>query len=133
MDPTEALIAVSAVHAGFQLVVSVVVYPSLADSSVESWPATHEAHSRRISFLVVPLYGLLLVVSAWVLASGPGALAVTSVVANLLAVGITATVAAPTHGRLGREGRTSGSMARLLWSDRVRTLCAVVALAAALL
>jgi len=28
---TEALLALSAVHAGFQLVVSVVVYPALAD------------------------------------------------------------------------------------------------------
>jgi len=43
---------------------------------------------------------------------------------------VTATAAAPTHGRLGR-GRTPELVARLLVADRVRLGCAVLALAGA--
>ena len=57
-----------------------------------------------------------------------GALAVAG---NALALATTALVAAPTHGRLGREGPTTALLARLLLADRVRLLAVLVALAGA--
>ena len=136
MEPEGALLAVTAAHAGFQVVVSAVVYPALADVSAGSWtrgPA-HADHSRRVTYVVAPLYGLLVGVCAWALLAGPvttaGAVAVTG---NVVAMATTAVMAAPTHGRLGREGRTDAAVGRLLWSDRVRTAAAVIALVGACL
>ncbi len=52
---------------------------------------------------------------------------------NAAAALVTATLAAPTHGRLGREGPSAALLARLLRVDRARTVGAVVALVASLL
>ena len=135
---TEALLAVSALHAGFQLVVTVVVYPALADVPADRWEPAHAAHSRRITWLVAPLYVAVAAVGTWSLLAWPvgSAAQVGTAVAlagHAVAVGTTALVAGPTHGRLGRDGRRPELVGRLLRSDRVRTLGAVVALGAALL
>ena len=134
MTPTDALLAVTALHAGFQAVVTVVVYPALRDLAADGWPAGHAAHSRRISVLVVPVYLLVLVTCGWVLYDGAatswgGALAIGG---NALALATTALVAAPTHGRLGRAGPEPALVARLLLADRVRLLAVLVALAGAI-
>jgi hypothetical protein len=135
MTPEEGLLAVSALHAGFQSVVTVVVYPALRDLPPERWAAGHAAHSRRITYLVVPLYTAVTAACVWVLLAGseswPVALAV---VGNAAALAVTALVAAPAHSRLGRVGQESALLARLLLADRVRlaaTLLAVVAAALA--
>ena len=126
---TEALLAVSALHAGFQLVVSVVVYPALADVPAERWEPAHEAHARRISWLVAPLYAAVAAACLWLLVAGPPTTAtVLAVCGHAVAAGTTAAVAAPAHGRLGREGKQPRLVRRLLVADRVRTAGAVVAL-----
>ncbi len=131
MTATEALLAVSALHAGFQLVVSVVVYPALGDVPAERWGPAHAAHSRRITWVVAPLYAAVAAVCAWTLLAGPVDAAVAVALAgHALAAGTTALVAAPTHGRLGRDGRQRELLRRLLLSDRVRTLGAATALVA---
>ncbi len=133
MTATEALLAVSALHAAFQLVVSVVVYPALADVPADGWASAHAAHSRRITWLVAPLYAAVAGVGLWVLLSWP--LPVASLVAlagHALAGATTALLAAPTHGRLGTEGKRPELVRRLLVADRVRTAGAVVALLASL-
>ena len=133
MTATEALLAVSALHAGFQLVVTVVVYPALADVPDGSWAQAHDDHSRRISWVVAPLYAVVAAACAWVLLSWPvGAAAAVAVLGHAVAGGTTALVAAPTHGRLGREGKRPELVGRLLRADRVRTAAVLVALAAAL-
>ena len=134
---TEALLAVSALHAGFQLVVSVVVYPALADVPAALFAPAHTAHSRRITWVVAPLYAAVAAVCAWSLLAWPApvvAQAGTAVAlaGHAVACGTTALVAAPTHGRLGREGRRPELVGRLLRSDLVRTGGAVVALGASL-
>ncbi len=133
MDAVTALLVVSALHAGFQVVVSAVVYPALADVPVDRWAAAHDLHSRRIVRVVALLYPAVVAVCLWALVAGPvtGA-SVVAVAGNLVAVAVTAGVAAPTHGRLGREHST-WLISTLLVSDRVRTAAAVVALAAACL
>lgn len=134
MTPVDALLVATALHAGFQAVVTVVVYPALRDLAPEAWAAGHEAHSRRISVLVGPVYLLVLLACGWSLYDGAamswgGVLAVGG---NALALATTAFVAAPTHGRLGREGPEPALVARLLLADRVRLLAVLVALAGAL-
>jgi hypothetical protein len=130
---TEALLAVSALHAGFQLVVSVVVYPALADVPDEQWGPAHTAHSQRITWLVAPLYAVVAAACAWSLLSWPVPVAVGAVVVgHAVAGGTTALVAAPAHGRLGSEGKRPELVRRLLVADRVRTAGALLALGASL-
>jgi hypothetical protein len=129
---TEALLAVSALHAGFQLVVTVVVYPALAEVRGPSWGPAHAAHGRRITRLVAPLYAAVAAVCVWVLVAEPPAVATgTALAGHALAAGTTALVAAPMHGRLGRDGPQPALLPRLLVADRVRTAGAVTALLAA--
>ena len=54
---TVALLASTALHAGFQLKVTLVVYPALADVQPNLWAAAHARHSRRITPLVALVYG----------------------------------------------------------------------------
>ena len=133
MTATEALLAVGALHAGFQLVVTVVVYPALADVPDASWARAHADHSRRITRVVAPLYAVVAGACLWALLSWPvGPAVAVALLGHAVAGGTTAAVAAPTHGRLGREGRRPELVRRLLVADRVRTGGALLALAAGL-
>lgn len=131
--PTTWLVLAAAAHLGFQLTVSVLVYPGLADLPRARWAEVHAAHSRRIVPLVAATYLGLLVALTWSLTSYPGDPGV--VLAALGAagsMGLTAAVAAPLHGRLGR-GHDAGLVRRLVLADRVRSLCAAVCLVGAVL
>jgi hypothetical protein len=127
-----ALLAASAVHLGFQLTVSLVVYPALADSPEAQWHRIHEAHGRRITPLVVLVYGLLVVACGWAVLAGPDVWTTVSVVAAATAGLLTAFGAAPTHGRLGK-GWSPRLLTRLLVIDRARSVAAAVGAVAALL
>lgn len=134
--PALALVVATAVHLGFQLVVTFLVYPAFAEVPAEDWRRYHDAHSRRITWIVGPVYGLLVLASAWVLTAGPrNAGTVTAVAACGLAVLITAAVAAPAHGRLGHgrlgQGRGERDLRLLTVADQGRTAVALVALGAA--
>lgn len=123
----------SALHLGFQAVVTLVVYPALADLPASGWAAGHDAHSRRITVVVAPLYATVAAACAWVLVAGPRSVPLLLAVAgNAVAAVATAVVAAPAHGRLGREGPQPALLQRLLVADRVRLVAAACALAAAL-
>lgn len=133
MAPEVLLAAVSLIHAGFQCVVTVVVYPALIASPVEAWSATHNAHSHRMSLLVAPLYLALLVVCLLVLIAGPWTVGTGMALAgNGLAGLTTALSAGPTHGRLS-SGRTDLLVARLIAADRVRFAAALFAGAGSLI
>jgi hypothetical protein len=133
-----ALLTATAVHLGFQLTVTALVYPALARVPAERWAAAHDAHSRwaaahdahsrTITVLVAVIYGALAVTGGWALLSGPGAwtlLALAAVAATWVVTGFAAQV----HGRLG-AGHDAGQIRRLLRIDRVRAGAAVLALAA---
>ncbi|MFY9916634.1 MAG: hypothetical protein WAK18_18310 [Nocardioidaceae bacterium] len=128
---TTALAVASALHAGFQLVVTLVVYPALAETNDRDWAPRHAAHSRRIAPVVVLVYGALVASSvAALLADRRPPMIWTAIAAAVVAMVVTAVVAAPTHGKLGR-GRDGQLVHRLLVWDRLRCAAAVVGAAAA--
>jgi succinate dehydrogenase hydrophobic anchor subunit len=133
LGPGDALLAASSLHLGFQALVTVVVYPALADVPPDRFAAAHADHSRRITAVVAPVYAVLAVACLAVLVAGPhSAAALTSVAAAAVAAGVTALVAAPAHGRLGREGRSADVLRRLRTADGVRLAAAVVGVLGAL-
>jgi hypothetical protein len=126
-----ALLAATALHAGFQATVTVLVYPALARVRPEDWAAGHGAHSRAITPLVAVVYAAVLVAcTGTVLSSPSSAGAWVAAAATAGAFLVTAAAAAPTHGRLGRE-RSTLLVARLLAVDRWRLGLAVLALGGA--
>ncbi len=129
--PLLLLLVAAALHLGFQLTVTALVYPAFAEVPTQQWRAHHVRHSRRITPVVIIVYGLLSVACGWVLLDRPGVLTVAAVGACMLAGGLTATVAAPAHGRLG-SGRGRRTLRRLLVADRLRLAAATAALACAL-
>lgn len=127
-----ALVAASAVHLGFQLTVTMVVYPALARVDGAHWADAHARHGRAITPLVVLTYGALVLSGAWALAvQWPDPWVIVSLVGAALSMLTTAFVAAPAHGRLG-DGLDPVVMDRLLRADRLRAAGAVLAMVGAL-
>ncbi|MGO4362128.1 hypothetical protein [Terrabacter sp. RAF57] len=128
--PLVALTAAAALHAGFQVTVTALVYPALLGDD-HDWARRHAAHGRRIVPLVVVTYGAVLLSVVWVLSSGPASLSVGVAAGGFgVILVLTAVGAAPRHGRLGR-GYDAGVAAGLSRVDHWRCAMAVVVLAAA--
>lgn len=134
------LVAATALHLGFQLVVTALVYPALLAGGGEqddggragAWSRAHEAHRRRITPVVALVYGLLALACAAVLLTGQrSAAALVSVAAVVVVVLVTATAAGPAHGRLAAGGRSELLVRRLRRADAVRLVGAAVAAVAA--
>ena len=133
MDAPQALLAAAALHAGFQATVTAVAYPALVATPAAAWAAAHAAHSRRITPVVGVVYSCVLAAWVWVLATVPPSPALAVAAAGTLLSGVTtAVLAAPTHGRLGREGPRPDLLRRLVRADVVRLAGAVLTLAGAL-
>lgn len=126
IDAGVAFALAAALHAGFQLTVTVLVYPVLARVPASLWRDAHDRHSRLIVPLVGIAYGALVATGAWLLASSPSTLGVAAVLAAAGSVVVTAVAAAPTHGRLVTPD--PALVRRLLRADRLRGLFAVLAL-----
>lgn len=142
------LVGATALHLGFQLVVTALVYPVLLANGPEQdddggpaqdrWSRAHELHRRRITPVVGLVYGLLALACAAALVSGPpagwrGAAAQASVAAVVVVVVVTATTAGPAHGRLASSGRSEALVRTLRRADAVRLAGAAVAAVAAVL
>ncbi len=125
------LLGAAALHAGFQLTVTLVAYPALVAVPAGQWPEAHARHSRGIAPLVALVYGAALVACLGATLSAPSPGTWVADAGTLLAFVVTATSAAPTHGRLN-AGPEPVLLRRLLVVDRVRSVGAVVALAGAL-
>jgi hypothetical protein len=133
VDAHQALLSAAALHAGFQLVVTVVVYPALAATPERDWGAVHAAHSRRITPVVALVHGAVLAAWGWTLATVPLSVPLAVALAGSVATGLsTALVAAPAHTRLGREGPRPHLLRRLARADAVRLAGAGLTLAGAL-
>ena len=131
MGADVGLVAASALHAGFQLVMTVLVYPAFRTVPVELWAAHHGRHTRRVTWLVVPVYGLLALAGQATLRSGADAWQLVALGLLVGCVVVTATVAGPAHSRLAAS-RDPAALARLLVADRLRCVAAVLAGLAAL-
>lgn len=125
------LVLAAGAHLGFQLTVTLVVYPALADVSPDRWSRAHDAHSRRITPAVVLVYAGLLVAVLASLWSEPALPATVAAAAGAGAcVTLTAAAAVPLHSRLGR-GHDALLLRRLLLVDRLRLLGALACVVAA--
>jgi hypothetical protein len=129
-DANAWLLAAVALHAGFQLTVTVIVYPALASTPDHAWAEAHARHSRRIAPLVALVYGAAVVACALAAAADPSQGTWVALAGTAVAILVTATMAAPLHGRLDR--RDAALLARLLAADRVRCVSACLALVGAL-
>ena len=129
-DPDTLLLAAVAVHTGFQLTVTTLVYPALFRAP--DWESAHTAHSRAITPLVALVYGAVVAASVWVLVQGVEHTG-TWVALGGVGVSLAATAfrAAPLHGRLS-SGRDASLVRSLRQADLVRSCGSVVALAGAL-
>lgn len=129
MSAVVAFAVATAWHAGFQLTVTLLVYPVLARRSGEEWRAAHDRHSRTIAPLVGVVYLAVLVTGGLLVASGPDRVGWLALVLTGLALATTAVAAAPLHGRL--TDRDAALVARLLVADRWRCALAVLGAVAA--
>ena len=132
------LLTAAAVHLGFQATVTSLVYPALVARGRRGdadWAVVHAEHSRRITPLVVLVYGGLLVAvlaSLWHLVTEEVTWApVVAVTGAGVAFGATAVAAAPAHGRLAR-GWSPRVARRLVLADLVRLAGAVTCVVGAL-
>lgn len=129
--PALALALATALHAGFQLVVTFVVYPAFTGVRDEDWTTHHANHTRRVLPVVAVVYGVLAASCLWVLVTGPAGIATwTALMACAGAALATATVAAPAHGRM-TDVRRPRDVRLLVIGDRFRLAAALVALVAA--
>lgn len=126
------LAATGAAHLAFQATVSVVVYPALAAVPRDRWQTAHADHSRRITWVVAPLYVAVAAACSWSILTGPSPWQWVAVGGNAFAALTTAAVAAPTHRRLA-GGHDPVLLRRLLAADLVRTTGALVAAVAGIL
>jgi hypothetical protein len=128
-----ALLVATAGHAGFQLTVTLLVYPALVGVRPADWTTSHGAHSRRITPLVAVLYAAALTAGVGAVLSSPRSPGVwVAALGTAGALLVTAAAAGPTHGRLA-AGRTDALVSRLLAADRIRLLLALVAVVGAVL
>ena len=133
-DPSTWLLLVAAAHLGFQLTVSLAVYPALREVDADAWPVAHERHSRRIAPLVGALYVPLVLVLASAAVAEPEASGTwLALVGGALSVVTTAAIAAPLHGRLGTAADRGELLRALGQADVIRTIGAAVCLVGAVL
>ena len=125
------LLGATALHAGFQLTVTLVAYPALVAVPAGQWTEAHARHSRGIAPLVALVYGATLVACLGATLGAPSPGTWVADAGTLLAFVVTATAAAPPHGRL-TAGPEPALLRRLLVVDRLRSVGAVVAVAGAL-
>lgn len=131
MSAVTAFALAAALQAGFQVTVTVLVYPALAARSADEWSAAHLRHSRAITPVVAVVYGALVVTGVALVVAGPDPAGWIALASAAAAMGLTAFLAAPAHGRLFR--RDERVLARLLMADRWRCAAALVAFVAAAL
>jgi hypothetical protein len=125
-------VAATALHAGFQLTVTTLAYPALARVARPGFARAHADHSRAVVPLVALVYGAVVATSVGAVLTAPAAVLAWSAAATTgVALLVTALRAAPLHGRLGRIGPEPHLVRSLLRADRVRTLFALLAVAAA--
>ncbi len=109
---------------GLAWFVHVVHYPLFAEVDPERFLRYHELHSRRTTWVVLPVMAVELGTSIALVVDPPGGERVLAVAGALLAVGawaLTAVAAVPAHRALG-SGLSDAGLRRLLRADLARAL-----------
>lgn len=129
-----AYVVASALYAGFQWTIRVLVYPQFVRVGRADFPAYERSHQRLVSIAVGPLFVALGVAGLALLARPPARVARWEALLAVAPVGVilavTAFLAVPLHGRLA-AGYDRAAHRRLLLVDSVRLAAAVAAVAAA--
>jgi len=129
-----AHLAATCAYAGFQWTIRVVAYPQLAKVPGEPFGPYLEAYQRRVTYLVGPLFGALVLATGWLALTGGvpvGArLLAVALLAALLAT--TGLLAVPAHRGLSR-GWDPAAHRRLLRVDGLRVVTATVSAALGLM
>ena len=116
----------AAFMAGVGWLVSVVQYPLFALVGADAWAAYHDAHRRRITYVVLPAMVAELASAAWLALDPPAFVDPRAAWAGLALAagswGLTALVAVPDHERLVR-GYDAAVGARLTRLHHLRTAC----------
>jgi len=116
----------AAFMAGVGWLVSVVQYPLFALVGPDAWGAYHDAHRRRITYVVLPAMAVELASAAWIAldppAGAPGALAWAGLALAAGSWGLTVLVAVPDHERLA-AGYDAAVGRRLTRLHHLRTAC----------
>jgi len=132
--PVVLYLLVTSLYAGFQWTVQVVVYRQFPEVPAEAFPRYEGLHQRRITYLVGPLFGALVLSTGWLGLDRPPTVPgwVPAVAAALLAVvlGATAFLAVPQHRRLGVAWDPVAYRA-LLRADLIRVVAATASVALA--
>ena len=133
MSAEQFLLLATGVHLGFQVVVTIVVYPELLNLAPDGWERGHAAHTRRMIVVVIPVYAAVAVALGWALATVCCSPALFVTAGAVLIVGVTtALVAAPIHHLLSVDGPTQKLIRDLRLADTLRLIGAAVACGAAL-
>lgn len=96
----QLLLLAAGAHVGLELVVHLVVYPSLRDASAGDGTAAragHERHVRRMGVAVAPVYGLLVLGAAAVVLSERSALSVAAAAVVVATLAVTSLLAVTAH------------------------------------
>ena len=116
----------AAFMAGVGWLVSVVQYPLFALVGADAWAAYHDAHRRRITYVVLPAMVAELGSAAWIAVDRPAFVAPAAAWAGLALAagswGLTFAAAVPDHERLAR-GYDAVVGARLTRLHHLRTAC----------
>ena len=132
--PVVLYLLVTSLYAGFQWTVHVAVYRQFAAVPEDAFPRYENLHQRRVSYLVGPLFGALVLSTGWLGLDRPPTVPgwAPAVADALLAVvlGATAFLAVPQHRRLGVAWDPVAYRA-LLRADVIRVLAATAGVALA--
>lgn len=133
-----ALLTTSAIHLGFQSIVTSVVYPQLFEGPAHGMAARQADHARRIAPVAFAVYATTLGAAGWTAVASlrsseekRSAATAISCAAAVLAPVVTGAVAVPMHIGVANEKTSLPRLRTILFSDRVRTGIAAVGVAAA--
>ena len=132
-----ALLTTSAVHLGFQSLVTSVVYPQLFEGPAHGIAERQADHARRIAPVALTLYAAGLGAAGWASYGMARTHVRSGLAATVLACVSSAALPAvtagliPLHRGIAREQDTGPRIRALMASDRLRTGLAAVGLVAA--
>lgn len=132
-----ALLTTSAVHLGFQSLVTSVVYPQLFDGPTHGIAERQADHARRIAPVALTLYATGLGAAGWatygtVRSHGRAGLTATVLAcASTIAVPAVTAGVLPLHRGIAQERVTGSRIKALMASDRLRTGLAALGMVAA--